>query len=154
MGLVLTHNVGIFNVIFNYVVNGEQHKALRQHMKRNWGETFWSSTSSVLSTVTTSSSFLNGHVLIKLAFVAFFLHDWKWICRCDACAASLSTAVDSVAKWRMRNVRDYHPLKDYRPVATNTAHSTIPLNVIACSDNTKEVRTPSSFDFWLIFPLC
>ena len=32
MGLVLTHNVGIFNVIFNYVVNGLQHKAQRQHM--------------------------------------------------------------------------------------------------------------------------
>ena len=32
MGLVLTHNVGIFNVIFNYVVNCLQHKAQRQHM--------------------------------------------------------------------------------------------------------------------------
>src|SRR4029434_9047741 len=28
------------------------------------------------------------------------------------------------------------------------------LTVLACSDNTKEVRTPSSFDFWLFFPLC
>src|SRR4029434_7424796 len=27
MGLVLTHNLGIFNVIFNYVVNSLQHKA-------------------------------------------------------------------------------------------------------------------------------
>ena len=31
-GAVLTHNVGIFNVIFNYVVNGLEHKAQRQHM--------------------------------------------------------------------------------------------------------------------------
>ena len=30
---------------------------------------------------------------------------------------------------------------------------TKPLNVLACSDYTKEVRTPSSFDFWLVFPL-
>ena len=35
-------------------------------------------------------------------------------------AASLSTAVDSVAKWRMRNVRDYDPPKDYHCVATST----------------------------------
>src|SRR4029434_4080653 len=36
----------------------------------------------------------------------------------------------------------------------DTDTQTIPLNVLACSDNTKEVCTPSSFDFWQIFPLC
>ena len=38
-------------------------------------------------------------------------------------AASLSTAVDSVAKCRMRNVRDYYPPKDYHRVATATTGS-------------------------------
>ena len=51
--------------------------------------------------------------------IFFVWNDWKRICRCDACARGF--AVDSVAKWRMRNVRDYYPPKDYHRVATTSA---------------------------------
>src|SRR4029434_3553624 len=44
-------------------------------------------------------------------------------------AALLSTAVDSLAKGRMRNVRDYDPPKDYHRVATNGSPFT---DVILC----------------------
>src|SRR4029434_4564654 len=40
------------------------------------------------------------------------------VCVTHACGGWLSTAVYSVAKWRMRNVRDYDPPNDYHCVAT------------------------------------
>ena len=42
----------------------------------------------------------------------------------------------------------------FRRSCLDTHTLTIPLNVLECCDNTTEVRTPSSFDFWLILPSC